>query len=115
MAHGSRRQAANEEFCKLVEQISTDASNYRAVIPCFLELAEPSLNDACQQAVNEGCDSVDLYPLFFNAGKHVDVDIPQLLQDAKERFPDLECRQLAYFGSNERMADIVLSHVNSQR
>ena len=50
MAHGSRSDTANDEFRALVETVAESAhgagEEYVAVLPCFLELARPSLMDA---------------------------------------------------------------------
>ena len=80
MAHGSRSETANDEFRALVERVAEAAhasgQEYVAVIPCFLELAKPSLIEAIQQLEHQPVEAVQLYPLFFNKGKHVGRDIP---------------------------------------
>ena len=115
MAHGSRREAANTEFCELVERVKVlDGQRYHTVIPCFLELSAPSLDEACEAAIESGCQSVDLYPLFFNAGKHVEKDIPNLIMNAVEKYPQLQCQQLGYFGQFDGLAEMVKRHIELQ-
>ncbi|MEE3319948.1 MAG: CbiX/SirB N-terminal domain-containing protein [Pseudomonadota bacterium] len=116
MAHGSRSETANDEFRALVEKVAESAhargQEYAAVIPCFLELAHPSLIEAIQQLEHQPVESVQLYPLFFNKGKHVGKDIPSQIEEARERFPELHLEQLDYFGNAPGLADLVLTHLS---
>lgn len=118
MAHGSRSETANDEFRALVEKVAESAhangQEYAAVLPCFLELAKPSLIEAIQQLDHQPVDTVQLYPLFFNKGKHVGKDIPAQINEARDRFPDLEIRSLDYFGNAQGLAGLVFSHIRSQ-
>ena len=118
MAHGSRNDTANDEFRALVEAVAESApgagEEYVAVLPCFLELAQPSLVEAIQQLEHQPVTHVQLYPLFFNKGKHVGKDIPAQVEDARERFPALTIELLDYFGNADGLASLVLEHIASQ-
>ena len=118
MAHGSRSETANDEFRALVERVAQSAhaagEEFVAVLPCFLELAKPSLVEAIQQLEHQPVKRVPLYPLFFNKGKHVGRDIPAQVTEARERFPDLTIELLDYFGSAEGLAPLVLDHIAGQ-
>jgi sirohydrochlorin ferrochelatase len=118
MAHGSRSETANDEFRALVEAVAESApgagEEYVAVLPCFLELAQPSLVEAIQQLEHQPVTHVQLYPLFFNKGKHVGKDIPAQVEDARERFPALTIELLDYFGNADGLASLVLEHIASQ-
>ena len=118
MAHGSRSETANDEFRALVKIVAESAHasgrEYAAVIPCFLELAQPSLIEAIQQLEHQPVSTVQLYPLFFNRGKHVGRDIPAQIEEARARFPDLKIEFLDYFGNAPGLAGLVLSHIADQ-
>ena len=118
MAHGSRSDTANDEFRALVEAVAESApgagEEYVAVLPCFLELAQPSLVEAIQQLEHQPVTHVQLYPLFFNKGKHVGKDIPAQVEDARERFPALTIELQDYFGNADGLASLVLEHIASQ-
>ena len=118
MAHGSRSDTANDECRALVEAVAESApgagEEYVAVLPCFLELAQPSLVEAIQQLEHQPVTHVQLYPLFFNKGKHVGKDIPAQVEDARERFPDLSIELLDYFGNAKGLAGLVLKHIGEQ-
>ena len=118
MAHGSRSETANDEFRVLVDTVAESAhaagQEYVAVLPCFLELATPSLIEAIQQLEHQPVKTVQLYPLFFNKGKHVGKDIPAQIEEARERFPDLDIELMHYFGSAVGLAPLVVQHLQEQ-
>jgi sirohydrochlorin ferrochelatase len=114
MAHGSRREAANDEFRALVAQIAQTLEGYREVRAIFLELAVPDLAQACAELAGTGEEvtHIDLYPLFFNQGKHVERDIPAQIAQVQQGYPQLSVRQLPYFGSSAQLAGLVVQHID---
>lgn len=114
MAHGSRAEAANDEFRALVERVAERQPDWVAVLPCFLELARPSLQEALQQLEHQPVVTVYVYPLFFNGGKHVSRDIPAQLAEARRRHPHLNIELLDYFGSASELGELVGRHIAGQ-
>ncbi len=110
MAHGSRRDSANSEFLELVERIDPKAQ-YSLTQGAFLEQTTPTLMQSCKVAIDAGHTSIDVYPLFFNCGKHVEKDIPQQVSEVIERFSECTIRLLPYFGSSEGLAGLVVEHL----
>ena len=114
MAHGSRADAANDEFRALVEKVSENSRDFVAVLPCFLELARPSLQEALQRLEHQPVTTVYLYPLFLNGGKHVVRDIPAQVAEARERHPHLNIELLDYLGGAGELVALVARHVERQ-
>lgn len=111
IAHGSRNNAANEEFLELVCRLAGTTREYAGLRGCFLELASPSLPEAMADLVSEGYRKIDVYPLFFNQGKHVTRDIPALVEEEARVYADAEIRLLPYFGSFEGLAGMIDTHL----
>jgi sirohydrochlorin ferrochelatase len=111
IAHGSRSATANEEFCALVASVARQATAYAAVVPAFLEVASPSLAQALAVEVGRGCLDFDVYPLFFNRGRHVARDIPEQVAALAVTHPRCEIRLLPYFGAFDGLAEAVLRHL----
>ncbi|MYM62628.1 sirohydrochlorin chelatase [Pseudomaricurvus sp. HS19] len=114
MAHGSRRAAANEEFFQLVAQVAASATGYQLVRPALLEQAPPTLLQACHE-LPESVTEIDVYPLFFNQGRHVEKDIPAQVAEVLDAFPGRQVRLLEYFGSSAGLANLIGEHLSSQR
>ena len=91
VAHGSRRDASNEEVRQLTQclKLRTDENEFIDVRCAFLELADPSIPDGVQQCIESGAQEVLVLPYFLSAGRHVAQDIPQLLAESQEANPQV--------------------------
>jgi sirohydrochlorin ferrochelatase len=109
IAHGSRRQGANEEIARLAETIAARADNgYDGVVPAFLEIAEPNIHQGIKHCVELGADHIVVMPYFLAAGNHVNKDIPGEIACAQVGAPDVKIEMAQYLGANEAMAGLVL-------
>ncbi|MEC9314794.1 MAG: CbiX/SirB N-terminal domain-containing protein, partial [Pseudomonadota bacterium] len=72
VAHGSRRQASNQEVIALAEQLrNSQQTDFDLVEAAFLELADPSIPEGIAQCVSQGANEVIVFPYFLNSGRHV--------------------------------------------
>ncbi len=109
IAHGSRKQAANEEICRLAQQVAAlGGDDYGAVVAAFLELAEPSIQQGVERCAELGATEIVAVPYFLAAGRHVAQDIPGELACARAGHPELSIELSQYVGDNEAMPDLVL-------
>jgi sirohydrochlorin cobaltochelatase len=53
----------------------------------FLEFMAPSLTEAGAALAAQGCDAVDVVPLFLGAGGHVRKDVPELFARLQQAHP----------------------------
>lgn len=105
IAHGSRLEEANEELRRLVERLS-DRIEHK-IIACFLELVEPSLATAIDQAVAGGASRVKVLPYFLAQGRHVGQDIPKILQDKRRQYPQIKIEMLQYLGADPMLLELL--------
>lgn len=118
IAHGSRAAPANTEFLTLIgtlrENQPTSLNQYQYIEGVFLELGAPSLSQAVEKLVDQGVAKFDVYPLFFNCGKHVSKDIPALVAEVEYKYKNISIRLLEYFGSSTQLTKAVINHVEQQ-
>lgn len=114
IAHGSRLEAANLEFTATVSTIDYAALGYDSIAGAFLEAASPSLEQAVGR-IDEQTDasSVDVYPMFFNKGRHVEQDLPSLVQGLTSKYSHIEFRLLPYFGSYTALGTAIAEHIST--
>lgn len=98
VAHGSRREASNDEVRELAGQLARLSDNYDQVSPGFLELAQPSIPDAIQAAAGNGATRIVVLPYFLSAGRHVVKDIPAEVEKARAALPGVDIHILPYLG-----------------
>lgn len=89
IAHGSRETASNDslfEFLKRFREQYTD----RLVQPAFLELASPSIPEAIDLCAEQRINDIVILPLMFFPGRHVKKDIPEMIEKAKMKHPEVD-------------------------
>lgn len=90
-AHGARDPRWTQPFEEVMHQVRLQASDVEARL-CFLELMSPSLLEAGRQLAEEGCERIDVLPMFLGTGGHVRNDLPKLLQELASQHPKVEWR-----------------------
>jgi len=101
IAHGSKREASNLEFQKMVSQLKvTLMDTFTQIEASFLEFAEPGIDETIHAMIQAGITEIKVYPFFLNSGKHVHHDIPEKIREAKELYPEVDFELLAHFGSS---------------
>jgi sirohydrochlorin ferrochelatase len=109
IAHGSRRQAANDEVRKLAARIEKIGdADYDAVRPAFLELAEPDIQQGIAECVALGASEIIAVPYFLAGGRHVTADIPGELACARAGHPGISIGMSQYLGQHESMPELLL-------
>lgn len=86
--HGARDASWREPFDEVLAQCRRLEPNR----PCelaFLELMQPDLLSAIARLADAGCRTVRVTPIFLAAGSHTERDLPRLIGQAQQRWPDL--------------------------
>ena len=109
VAHGSRREASNDEVRALAGRLGEmSGKEFDRVSAAFLELAEPLIPDGIVSAIDGGASEVVVLPYFLSAGRHVAEDIPAEVEKAVKLRPDANIRIAPYVGSMTGMGDLML-------
>ncbi len=108
VAHGSRGQKANDEIRHLTTKLSQKLELGRVQIECaFLELAAPSIPSSIDQAVTRGARRITVLPYFLVAGRHVAVDIPEIVNQKSSEYPDVDIQLCDYLGATDSVVDML--------
>lgn len=86
--HGSKREESNamlEQF----GQLYTQTTGRGIVETAHMEIAAPSILDAVDKCVQRGATHVVIAPYFLSKGRHIQKDIPLLVQQAREVHPGM--------------------------
>lgn len=114
IAHGSRREAANQEIRQLTTQLAERLNgNFEHIESCFLELADPDIPTAIDAAVSKGADEVVILPYFLAVGRHVAEDIPAVVEEKQAQYPAVRFHTVAYPGAVPEMLDLLAGLVGS--
>jgi len=114
IAHGSRRQASNQEVMELASRLQQSAGDrYQLIEAGFLEIAEPSIPEAIETCIQSGATSIVVVPYFLAAGRHVAEDIPQIVKPVAEQHPQVTIRISEHIGMSDSMTRLILDSASS--
>ncbi len=85
ISHGSRIAKTKQEVLLLIEKLK-DLLKFSFIECAFLEIETPSIPDAIAGCVKNGATEIIILLNFLNAGRHIDFDIPQILNQARQQF-----------------------------
>ena len=109
IAHGSRRQASNQEVRELAAEFEKIVDDrFDCVVPAFLELAEPDIPTGVNLCVKAGATSITAVPYFLSAGRHVANDIPAELAKAAREQTAVTIYQSDYLGKHKSIPELLL-------
>lgn len=107
--HGARNPEYVEPFRRIraaVERLKPDT----AVEIGFLELTQPPLEATIECLVSRGVRQIRIVPIFFAPGRHVLKDLPQLLANALDRFPEVEFEVADCVGEVDAVVEAMAAH-----
>jgi sirohydrochlorin cobaltochelatase len=114
IAHGSKRSESNEEFMQLCEEIRLEnILDFDEINCAFLEFQTPSLEIAIERMHNKNIDEVYIYPYFLNSGKHVLVDLPEIISQMQEKHTEMKIQLLTHFGASPSITAIIANDLKS--
>jgi sirohydrochlorin ferrochelatase len=110
VAHGSRRQQSNDEVMALADRLKTHCGDQYGIIHgAFLELADVLIPLGIEKCVDDGATSIRVLPYFLNSGRHVVEDIPNIVNEAKKRYPNTDISIASHLGASGLMLDLVVA------
>lgn len=105
-AHGSRDPLWHRPMQAVAERVALQLPG--AKVTCaYLELSTPSLLDAVQALVDQGCTQVRVVPMFLGVGKHVREDLPVMLQALRDAHPHVAFEPLPAVGEHPDLLDLM--------
>ncbi len=114
IAHGSRRKDSNDEVRRLADRIRENSGPaFGLVVSAFLEISSPQMDSAIADLAEEGATSITVFPYFLAAGTHVVNDLPRIVDEEKETYPNINFEILPYLGALQGISSLILNHIYS--
>jgi sirohydrochlorin ferrochelatase len=109
---GSRLPKTKEEIFALVGALRQRLSN-TIIKFAFLEIETPSIPEGIDQCVAQGALDITLALNFLNTGKHVDQDIPAIVQIAKKKYPKVKFAITKPIGQHPQIPDLFVDLIKN--
>jgi sirohydrochlorin ferrochelatase len=110
MVHGSPRPVANEDMFRVVEVVRQRGA-FPIIEVGFMECNAPDIPTAINACAAQGATEIIAVPYFLHTGTHVADDLPTLLEQARDQYPDIAFRMGDYLGRSARLTDILQDRV----
>jgi sirohydrochlorin cobaltochelatase len=105
VGHGSRDADGRQrllDFAAAYQAIDTS----RPVVPCFLELTEPTIQQGVDQCVEQGYTDLSVLPILLFAARHNKFDVTNELDRARQRHPNVTFHYGRHFGITPHILDL---------
>ena len=105
VGHGTRNPKGRQDLIDFA-RIYRELDPSRPVIPCFLELTEPSIQDGVDQCVDQGYTDISVLPILLFAARHNKFDVTNELDRARIRHPQVTFHYGRHFGITPAIFDL---------
>jgi precorrin-8X/cobalt-precorrin-8 methylmutase len=113
IGHGSPRKDANnlEHIGRLLHAAIHPCCEKNCVKVAYLQFAYPYIADAIKECVLSGAKKIIIHPYFLSSGMHVTKDIPEIIKEAKDMYPDIEFVYTEPLGIHEKLMQVVMERI----
>lgn len=105
IGHGTRDDDGRQCFLDFVAAYQA-LDNSRPVVPCFLELTGPTIQEGIERCVEQGYTDFSVLPVLLFAARHNKFDITNELDRAKAKYPQLTFHYGRHFGITPGILDL---------
>lgn len=105
IGHGTRDDDGRQsllDFAAAYQEIDRS----RPVLPCFLELTGPTIQDGVDQCVEQGYTELSVLPVLLFAARHNKFDVTNELDRARQRHPQVRFHYGRHFGITPGILDL---------
>lgn len=105
-AHGSRDPLWRLPIDAVAQQMQKQWPQL-PVRCAFLELTTPALPEVVEEMMMQGMDHLRIVPMFLGVGRHAREDLPQLVADLREAYPQVSFELTASIGEHPAMTRLM--------
>jgi sirohydrochlorin cobaltochelatase len=105
IGHGTRDEQGRQVFMDFVEAYQ-QLDQSRPVIPCFLELTEPNIEQGVDYCVQQGYQDISALPVLLFAARHNKFDVTNELDRTRIKYPQLTFHYGRHLGINPQIISL---------
>jgi sirohydrochlorin ferrochelatase len=111
ISHGSRLSKTKDEIVRLIFSLRPK-TNIPIFEYAFLEIESPSIPEGIDLCVEKGATEIIVLLNFLNAGRHVDKDIPRIINESRKKYSNVKIRMSRPVGQHEGMEDLFIDLID---
>lgn len=105
IGHGTRDLDGRQTFLDFVEAYQA-LDRSRPVIPCFLELTEPTIEQGVDYCLSQGYEDISVLPILLFAARHNKFDVTNELDRCRKDRPQLKFHYGRHFGITPSLLEL---------
>lgn len=107
VAHGSRSQGPQNAFTEIIGEVR-EKTDYDCVAGAYLEFVQPGIPGEVKRLFELGMRTIVIVPYFLFAGAHVTRDIPAIIDELRNMYPDVTFVIADVLGNEPVLSDIII-------
>lgn len=113
LSHGSRNLEVQKNFLQMVNRIAKRLPTL-PIKPAFFSLATPNLEQAIKDLKSQKIQKIIIYPYFLNTGVHIKHDLPNLISQFKQKFPNISFEITSILGEEPLLEELIFEKISLQ-
>ena len=105
IGHGTRNERGRQTFLDFVATYQ-QLDNSRPVIPCFLELTQPTIQQGVETCIEKGYTNITALPILLFAARHNKFDVTNELDRARSPYPQINFQYGRHFGITPKIIEL---------
>jgi sirohydrochlorin ferrochelatase len=106
IGHGSRVPASGSDMEKVAVGLRND-SDHVIIETCYMSRMKPFFSETLKKVIDAKVDKVMVIPYFLHSGLHLVLDIPKMIQENAEKYPDVKIVYGKHLGYDDAMVTLV--------
>ena len=112
--HGSTVPEANQLLADIADILRKKPNCHFDVVEySHMELSAPTLEEAVIKCVENGVNEVVVHPYFLVPGRHSTTDIPNMVRQVSEKYPNITYKITEPLGLHSNIIDVILERSSS--
>lgn len=113
IGHGSPKEDANNIHLvgRLLHAAIHPGCSNGCVKAAYLQFVQPEITEAIEECVKGGAGRIIIHPYFLSSGMHVTRDIPEIIEEARKIYPDVEFICTEPLGIHEKLVHVVKERI----
>lgn len=111
VSHGSRSSKTKAEIQGIIDELRqrgrVDIWGY-----AFLGIGHPNILDGIKECVQKGATEIVVLLNFLNSGKHVDADVPRMVDEARRKYPQIRFHITKPVGHHKQIVNLFSDMIN---
>ena len=112
VSHGSYSPKTKQEVALMVDELKA-STGIKIFEYAFMEIEKPDIPTGIDICIEKGAKEVLVLLNFLNSGRHVEKDIPAIVQGSKDKYPQIKISISQPVGQHQKIKDLFIDLIHT--